>query len=167
MALNGDDGKIYVYEANASVWEPLKPLEQERGQQYVDTIKAIGDAIIRQNQKVYTRETMPKMNYTVTFNEIKLDLLSQKFLYSDETKVIDNNTSEVIAYNRRIMHFFYNIAPDLALGNRDYEPEPMCGFRFTRDFDEMVFPSLKYLYLGEVGSSSYKENQNKHTTGEK
>jgi len=169
MALNGNDGNIYVYEVNASVWEPLKLLEQERGEKYFDTIKAIGDAIIRQNQKIYTKETMPKMNYTVTFNEIKLNPLSQKFLYSDETKIINNNTKETVAYNRRIMHYFYNILPDFALGNRGYAPEPMCGFRFPRDFERKVFPTLKYMYGGEVANiiSVNEKSYNKNIKGEK
>lgn len=129
MALNGDDGKIYVYEVNASIWEPIKPLEHERGQKYFDTIKAIGDTIIRQNQKIYTKEMMPKMNYAVTFNEVKLNPLSRKFLYSDETKIIDNTTQRTIAYNRRYMRFFYNIAPDFAQGNNYYVQYPICGER--------------------------------------
>lgn len=40
------------------------------------------------------------------FDEVKLDFISRKSLYSDETKIIDNNTNEILAYNRRIMPFF-------------------------------------------------------------
>jgi len=79
-----------------------------------------------QNEKIYTKATMPKLNYTVTFNEVKLNSLSSKFLYSDETQIIENNTSKVIAYNQRYMRFFYNILPDLVLGDRYYS-EVMCG----------------------------------------
>lgn len=120
MALNGDDGKIYTYETNASVWEKLKPLEKERGQPYYDTVNAITQHIIETSEEVYTKETMPKTNYTVTFDEVKLNPLSLMFLYSDETKIIDNNTKETIAYNRWYMPFFYNITPDFVLGNRYY-----------------------------------------------
>lgn len=165
MALNGDDGKVYVYHLDKPMWEKIK--KEFDASKYKDIYEQYTQYVINTSEQVYTKVTMPQMNYTVQFDEIKLNPLSRKFLYSDETKIIENNTSEVIAYNRRIMHFFYNIAPDFALGNRDYAPEPICGFRFTRNFDEMVFPSLKYLYFGEVGSSSYKENKNKHTTGEK
>lgn len=126
MALHGDDGKIYTYETNTSVWEKLKPLEKERGQPYYDRVNAIVQHIMETSERIYTKETMPKMNYTVTFDEIELNPLSRKFLYSDETKVIDNNTKETIAYNRRYMRFFYNVFYP-AGGNMFYEQHSMCG----------------------------------------
>lgn len=158
MALNGDDGKIYVYEVNTSVWEPLKPLEQERGEKYFDTIKAIGDIIISQNQKIYTKATMPKMNYTVTFNEIKLNPLSRKFFYSDETRIVDNNTKETIAYNRRYMRFFYNIFPDLTQGNIYYYSEPVCG-------GDKFIPYWTFGYVEETTDEKIKLTANVRDTG--
>jgi len=106
MALNGDDGKVYVYKTNASVWEQLSPLEEERGQPYYDMINAIAQNIMEISEQIYTKQTMPKMNYSVIFNEVKLNPLSRKFLYLDEAKVIDNQTEKTIAYNRRVMRFF-------------------------------------------------------------
>lgn len=158
MALNGDDGKVYTYETNASVWEKLKPLEKDRGKPYYDMVNMIAQHIMETSEQVYAKEIMPKMNYTVTFDEIKLDPLSKRFLYSDETKIIDNQTGETIAYNRRVMRFFYNAFPDLVLGNRYYQQEPVCGDRFYRGFDEKVFTKLKYMYAGEVsGKKSLNE----------
>ncbi|MBN1839166.1 MAG: hypothetical protein JW802_03885 [Campylobacterales bacterium] len=136
MALNGEDGKIYTYETNASVWEELKPLEKDRGQPYYDRVNAIAQNIMETSEQIYTKETMPKMNYTVTFDEVKLNQLSSKFLYSDETKIIDNQTGETIAYNRRVMHFFYNAFPDLVQGDKYYWKEPVCGYKYP-NFDEM------------------------------
>lgn len=66
------------------------------------------------------KNTMPQMNYMVTFDEVRLNPFSRKFLYSDETKIIENQTDEIIAYNRSDSPFFYNIAPDFAQGNRYY-----------------------------------------------
>lgn len=126
MALNGDDGKVYTYEANASVWEQLKPLEKDRGQPYYDKVNAIAQSIMETSEEIYTKETMPKMNYTVTFDEVKLNSLSRKFLYSDETKIIENQTGETIAYNRTVMRFFYNI---------DINPS---GDKYYRDWE--IFP---------------------------
>lgn len=165
MALNGDDGKIYVYEVNASVWESLKPLEQERRQIYFDTIKAIGDVIMRQNQKIYTKETMPKMNYTVTFDEIHLNPLSRKFLYSDETKIIDNNSKETIAYNRRYMRFFYTLLPDFA-GGRYYWQESICGKSY------LYYNGDNFQYISFYGSAEHtldlnKKLYNEYTKGAK
>lgn len=141
MALNGNDGKVYVYETNASAWENLKPLEQERGQAYYDMVNAIAQHIMETSEKIYTKETMSKLNYTVTFNEIKLNPLSRKFLYSDETKVIDNQTSKTIAYNRQVVPFFYNAFPDLALGNRYYQQNYVCGSN-TQYFFQKIFMKI-------------------------
>lgn len=124
MALNGDDGKIYVYSANENDYEKIIQNSKEpkgsfkRYQEYAK--------FVMQNEKVYTKDTMPKTNYSVTFNEIKLPSLVSKFLYSDETKVIENSTNEVVGFNRRYMRFFYKLLPDVALGNR-YYAELMCG----------------------------------------
>lgn len=168
MALNGENGEIYVYEVNASVWESLKLLEQEKGQIYFDTIKAVGDVIMRQNQKIYTKETMPKMNYTVAFDEIKLNPLSRKFIYSDETKIIDNNTKEIIAYNRRIMRFFYNILPDFALGNRYFETSGgiMCGY-YSDSFESLVLQTTNGNSTSKHKIYQNKYLYNKYIKGEK
>lgn len=165
MALNGDDGKIYVYEVNASVWEQVKPLEQEKGQIYFDTIKVIGDVIMRQNQKIYTKETMAKMNYTITFNEIPSPPFARKFLYSDETKIIDNDSKEIIAYNRRYLRFFYTLLPDFA-GGRYYWQEPICGKSY------LYYNGDNFQYISFYGSAEHtldlnKKLYNEHTKGEK
>ena len=144
MALNGDDGKIYVYRAKEGEFKSFKYDEKYKNRytQYAH--------IIMQREEVYTKQSMPKLNYTVTFNEVPLNSFARKFLYSDETKVIENNTSRVIAYNRRYMRFFYKLLPDFASGNIYYYPHAMCGYYFYRGFDEMVFLSLKFMYGGEV-----------------
>ena len=137
MALNGEGGKVYVYELNSSkAWEPLKALKYDSGKEHFDMVKKIAENIMQTSEKIYTKPSAPKMNYTVTFDEVKLNPFSGKFLYSDETKIIDNKTQEVIAYNKRLMHFFYLLAPDFALGNRYYSPDAMCGNKYP-NFDEM------------------------------
>lgn len=142
MALNGDDGKIYVYEAKAGDFKSFKydPKFENRYVQYA--------SIIMKNEKNYTKVTMPKMNYTVTFNEIALQPFARKFLYSDETKIIDNNTKETIAYNRRYMRFFYNIFPDVALGNLYYYPESICGS--NESIDNWLFEYVEETSEGKV-----------------
>jgi len=122
MALNGDDEKVYVYEIDKNIYKDLKHNKEKykyKHEQYAN--------IILKTQKIYTKQTMPKMNYTVTFNEIELNSFTRKFLYSDETKVIDNKDNEVVAYNRRYMRFAYNIFPDIALGDIYYVQGSMCG----------------------------------------
>ncbi len=132
MALNGPENKkVYVYHTTQ---EDIKKIRKKiRGIENVITYNKAFAAEIMKTEKIYTKKTMPKTNYTVTFNEVKLPSFARKFLYSDETKVIENSTNKVIAYNRRIMHFFYNILPDF-VGGRYYDPDAICGgsyFWFT------------------------------------
>jgi len=160
MALNGDDEKIYVYRAKEGEFKSFKYDEKYKNRytQYA--------YIIMQREEVYTKQTMPKLNYTVTFNEVKLNSFARKFLYSDETKIIENNTSKVIAYNRRYMRFFYNIFPDFEVGGRYYSPEPMCGgsyFWFThRVFD---YQPIEVRNNHKMGLNNYLYN--KYIKGEK
>jgi len=157
MALNGDDGKIYVYEVNSSaVWQPLKALKYDSGKEYFDTVNKIAENIMQTSQKVYTKQTMPKMNFTVTFDEVKLNPFSRKFLYSDETKIIDNKTNEIIAYNRRYMKFFYNIMPDLSLGNIYYNPwdGEVCGSR------DLYYDGDNFKYIAAYGSAKHVDGLN-------
>lgn len=165
MALNGDDGKIYIYETNASVWEQLKPLEKDRGQPYYDMVSNIAQHIMETSEQIYTKETMPKANYTVTFDEVKLNPLSRMFLYSDETKIIDNNTNETIAYNRRVMRFFYNALPP-AGGNMFYSQYSVCGD------SNFWFEYHIFKFNGAQTSNKHKTDldkhlYNKHIKGEK
>lgn len=166
MALNGKDGKVYLYKATLKDWENSRKIAKKEeansslkyknkdGTKVTSYSQAYYDARDENARKIvdrgmiYDKYKIPQMNYTVTFDEVELNPFVRKFLYSDEIKVIDNKTNEVIAYNRRYMHFFYNIS--MGLGGDGYSPDPICGFRFTRHFDAMIFPSLKYLYFGEV-----------------
>jgi len=142
MALNGPENKkVYVYHLEKSILKELKAKYSTK-EWYTKGIEEY-KKIVLQTQKIYTKQTMPKTNYTVTFNEVKLPSFARKFLYSDETKVIENNTSKVIAYNRRIMHFFYNIFPDFELGDRYYDPEPVCGERVAH-LEYKVFDAYKW-----------------------
>ena len=120
MALNGEDGKIYVYTAKEGDFDSFT-----YDKKFKDRYKQYAHRVM-QHEKVYTKETMPKVNYTATFNEVKLNAFASKFLYSDESKVIENKTKEVIAYNRRYMRFYYILQPDFAGGNYYYS-HPVCG----------------------------------------
>lgn len=144
MALNGPDGKIYVYRAKEGEYKATGYKE-----------KAYAKAIMKR-VKIYTKQTMPKTNYTVTYNEVKLPKFVRHFLYSDETKVIDNKTGKVIAYNRRYMRFFYNILPDIEVGGRYYSPEPMCGE------SHLYYDGKGFGYIGFYGSRKHYTGLNKY-----
>jgi hypothetical protein len=89
-----------------------------------------------------TRDQMLQMNYTVKTDEVHLSDLARKVLYSDEVKITDNRTKEVIAYNRDISQLYSaSILPDYA-GCRYCYPHPICG-KGTELFERRVFVSLK------------------------
>ena len=145
MALNGDDGKVYMYHLKKPLWERFK--KSHHTLKSVALRKAYAEEIMK-DKKVYTKESMPKLNYTVTFNEVKLNSFAHKFLYSDETKVIENKTKEVIAYNRRYMRLFYNIEPKF-FGNDIYHyyKSILCGDWY--EFHLKVFDMLKWRLIGQ------------------
>lgn len=165
MALNGDDGKIYVYSVNENDYEKIIQNSTEQKdiyKKYQEYAK-----FVMQNEKIYTKETMPKTNYNVVFNEVKLASLVSKFLYSDEIKVIENSTNEIVEFNRRYMRFFYKLFPDVALGNIYYYPEAMCGYKYS-NFDEM-FNYQRIIFQGGIShlKGLNQELYKKYIKGEK
>ncbi len=104
----------------------------------IEAEKAKLDLVITET----TKDQMPQMNYTVKTDEVHLSDLARKVLYSDEVKIIDNRTKEVIAYNRRIMQLYSaTLLPDIAMGNRYYYPHALCGDS-TELFERAVFVEL-------------------------
>ncbi|ARU49073.1 hypothetical protein [Sulfurospirillum diekertiae] len=115
------------------------------------------------------KNAMPQMNYTVTFNEVRLNPFSRKFLYSDETKIIENQTGNTIAYNRSDSPFFYNIAPDFALGNRYYSS---WGWEICESQSYLYYNGDGFKYIASYGSAKHAVNlniklYNKYIKGEK
>jgi len=159
IALNGDDEKVYVYEIDKNIFKDLKYDKKYKNiyEQYAQ--------IILKTQKIYTKQTMPKMNYTVTFNEVELHSFARKFIYSDETKIKDNKTNEVIAQNHRLMKLFYNILPDLA-GGRYYQNEEVCGESYY-SFEDKLFTFNHYLNTGKQAVDINKYLYKKYIKGER
>lgn len=89
-----------------------------------------------------TKEQMPQMNYTVKTDEVNLSDTARKVLYSDEVKITDNRTKEVIAYDRRIMQLYSaSLLPDFQGGNY-YVREALCGYENGGLFARSVFTTL-------------------------
>lgn len=149
MALNGDNGYVYIYNLDKPIWNEFQ--KKHKNKKSLEIYKEYAKEIMK-TQKIFTKQTMPKLNYTVTFNETKLNDFSAKFLYSDETKVIDNKTDETIAYNRRFMRFFYNIEPKPFGGvlNPYYNSSPICGVREAQlEYKAFGAYSWSKLHLGK------------------
>lgn len=204
MALNGDDGQIYVYvrevptekynEINSQLLletkkynqidkqftkELLKenePLWLELRDKFNVARKTVDEIQNQRNllvesypveEKVFTKQSMPKLNYTVTFNEVKLNSFARMFLYSDITKITDNSTNELIAKNRRVMKQFYNLLPAMP-GQRYYQQTPLCGIKYS--IVEEVLIGRWRLHSFGYGHHKISLNQklyNKYIKGEK
>jgi hypothetical protein len=174
MALNGDDGKVYIYtrevpvqkyneiytkllletkkynrinkqftkellKENEALWLELRDKFNE-ARKTVDELEKQQNSLIDSysvKEKVFTKQSMPKMNYTVTFNEVKLNPLSRMFLYSDIAKITDSSTNEVIAQNQRVMKQFYNLLPAMP-GQRYYQQSPLCGIKYSIEEDVLI-----------------------------
>jgi hypothetical protein len=132
MALNAPDGTIHVYTATEEDWQA------RRGEpNYFDRLNTEAKAIAERGT-TFTREAMPRTNYSVILSPAPLTSFQRRYLWSDEVRITDNKTDEVIAYNRRLMRRWYMIMPDIAFGNRYYSPEVMCGYDGFERFDEDV-----------------------------
>lgn len=104
-----------------------------------------------------TKDTMPRMNYTVKTDEVHLSDLARKVLYSDEMTITDNRIKEVIAYNRRIKQLFSaTLLPDL-VGGRYYVQGSYCGDP-SKLFDRLVFITLigGYYHINDNKKLFYK-----------
>ncbi|PSM51234.1 putative membrane protein [Campylobacter blaseri] len=171
MALNGDDGKIYTYEANATTWDRLKAFKDDTDDPYHNMTKTIVQDIVRTTQKVYTKETMPKMNYTVKSDEVLLDPISRYFIYVDKVEIIDNKNNESIAYSRRVRPFDYNAIPDMILGNRYFHNWGWEIFptKYNEDLDIPTFNTYKWIgyYSGKHYIDINVRLYNKYIKGEK
>ncbi len=106
-----------------------------------------------------TKEKMPQMNYTVKTDEVYLSDLARKVLYSDEVKITDNRTKEVIAYNRDVMQLYSaRLLPDATGEKYINSNDRFCG-KGTNLFERGIFTSLK---TGEYRKMNLYEKLSKY-----
>lgn len=128
----------YLLVMNKSI-ELAKQLDSARAKLPLETV-------------VTTHDQMPQMNYTVKSDEVHLSDLASKVLYSDEVKITDNRTGELIAYDRRIMQLFSAaFLPDFAIGMRYYVPDALCGQEKGGFFEGRIFTTLESSTTRRVG----------------
>lgn len=128
MALNGEDGKIYVYHyenipkeyyglKKEYAVQTKKIVQGESNWSAATELRTKIEKIVKTftlKEEVYDKPSMPTVNYTVTFNEIKIPKIAQKFININDSKIIDNNSTELIGYNRQCLRFWYNIMPNFS-----------------------------------------------------
>lgn len=106
-----------------------------------------------------TRDQMPQMNYTVKTDEVHLSDLARTVLYSDEVKITDNRTKEVIAYNRDVMQLYSaRLLPDATGEKYINSNDRFCG-KGTNLFERGIFTSLK---TGEYRKMNLYEKLSKY-----
>ncbi|MDD4855046.1 MAG: hypothetical protein PHQ22_10200 [Sulfuricurvum sp.] len=128
----------------------------------IEVEKAKLDLVITET----TRDQMPHMNYTVKTDEVHFSELAYKVIYSDEVKITDNRTAEIIAYNRRIMQLFStSLLPDFQGGNY-YVPKALCG-NGTEVFERGIFTTLKRGTSRKLGPNGGRYAKSQKTIGEK
>ena len=142
MALNSQDGKIYLYTATVQDWQTSKDIHNKlkKGNYYDAMDKAA--KLIASRGNIISKQELSQINCKCVFNPVPLTSFQRRYLWSDEVIITENGTNEVIAYNRRLMRRWYMILPDFALGNRFYSSKPMCGDSDIYCFDKNVFSSI-------------------------
>ena len=156
LALNAPDGTIYVYSASEKDWKESLGIKAKKSKgNFIKTLNKEAQKIAERGVNC-THQTMPQMNYSVTFNVVYLTLFERNYLWSDDVTITDERKNEVIAYNRRLMHRWYMILPDFELGDRYYSPDPMCG-----SYPSVIgFPYEIFSYLLSVNSGAVPETYN-------
>lgn len=137
MALNGPDGKIYLYTATEKDWQTSLGMEkksEEDWKKYFKTIETEARTIASR-VNLLNRKELSQINYNVVFNPVSLTNLQRRYLYSDEVIITDNKKDEIIAYNRRLMRFYYKL---------QLEPIGGCTSMTKLYFKEMYGMPLPY-----------------------
>ena len=93
--------------------------------------------------KVYTKTTMPHLEYTILFDINQLNTFSSYFLFSTETTIIDNKRDKSILNEQQYMRFFYNIEPTF-LGSdlNHYYSSMVCE---NGDIKESIFAKYRWV----------------------
>lgn len=166
MALNGSDGTIYLFKATAEDWNTSREIKAgQRQGNYYETIKEEAQTIAARG-KTMVKEVLPIFKYSAVFNPVELTKLERKYLYSDEVSIVHNETGEVVAYNQRLMRRWYLLMPDVAMGNRYFYPESVCGqsgyflsgsvFKYSKEFHNQIQTHVvslnSLLYMKELTS---------------
>jgi hypothetical protein len=113
--------------------------KQESLTKQIESARSKLDLVITET----TKEQIPQMNYTVKTDEVHLSDTARKVLYSDEVKITDNRTGELIAYDRRIMQLYSaSLLPDFQ-GMNYYVREALCGQENGGSFERGVFTTLE------------------------
>lgn len=110
LAMNGPDGKIYLY---------------RYGQ---------GDT-----PEVFNRAAeLPPFNYHVVLDPVPLWFWQKPFIWADRMEIFDNRTKEVIAYSERYMGYSPRAYVVKVIGGEPFEGGGNTGYKQIYRFDDKV-----------------------------
>lgn len=110
LAMNGEDGKIYLYRY------------------------AQGDT-----PEVFAKSAdLPPLNYLVRLNPVPLPWWQKKFLWADRMEIIDQRTKERIAFSERYMGYSPRMIVVKVIGGRPFEGGWHVGDSDVYDVDDKI-----------------------------
>ncbi|PLY00605.1 MAG: hypothetical protein C0623_07015 [Desulfuromonas sp.] len=132
LAMNGPDGKIYLYRYGK------------------------GDIPEIFNES----SALPKLNYHVSLDPVSLWFWQKPFVWADRIEISDMHTNELIAFSERYMGYSPRILVIKAVGGEPFEGGGFSGDRFVYDLDNKtlfktknidIAPELKRSYFSRDG----------------
>lgn len=159
LALNGEDGKIYLYRAEGGMFseaenrrermERLDPKAEDYPKlraEYMRLKKIAVEEITRNAEVFQSASQLPPMRYQVTF--VPLDNWWRKIgiYHADQVTITESSTGKVIAYSRRYLGFawwlmqFSGNQPEYFLGRGDkqaYEFDDRVLFAYAGVIDAL------------------------------
>lgn len=110
LAMNGEDGKIYLYRYGQG-----------------DTPEVFEDA-----------SQLPPVNYKVVLNPVELPWLLKRYIWSDQMDIYDTRSGERIAFSRRYMGYSPRMYLVKVRGDLPFEVGYYVGDDFIFGFDDKV-----------------------------
>lgn len=110
LAMNGPDGKIYLYRFGKG-----------------DTPEILTDSA-----------TLPPLSYSVKLNPVPLWFWQKPFIWADRMEITDNRTKELIAFSERYMGYSPRMAVILSRGDLPFEGGGHVGDDFVYGFDDKI-----------------------------
>lgn len=110
LAMNGEDGKIYLYRYGK------------------------GDT-----PEVFTKAAdLPPLNYQVRLNPVPLGFWEKPFIWADRIEIVDQRTQARIAFSERYMGYSPRMIVVKVIGGEPFEGAWSAGDRFVYGFDKKV-----------------------------
>ena len=134
LAMNGPDGKIYLYRYGQG-----------------DTPEVFNSAA-----------DLPPVNYHVVLNPVPLWFWQRPFIWADRIEIVDNRTKELIAYSERYLGYSLRAYVVKPIGGSPFEGGGAIGEKNIYIFDDLVV--FKYRHKFASIAEVYRSEKRKFST---